>query len=238
MGRLDGWNGILGAPTLAKQPDAELEVVVGTAFSGLCAYDLSDSAGGGCCGRPAWEHAAPRLRAGATGRDAGRLDESGDAVVAGDGDPLRYLIALRTAAAAEPFAATLTGYPAGAAQLSSDLWVSTGSAPTMPPGTVHWVRRGESNPAGDHHLQRCDRPLGGVAQVLRNTAVIHSAAGGTLTRSAGDRGERRGDLPAGHPSKRRIPSAQLRAMIDASREMTSVARHSSSAGNVFAGAVF
>ncbi len=35
------WNGILAAPTLANiDSDADLEVVVGTAYSGFCAYDL------------------------------------------------------------------------------------------------------------------------------------------------------------------------------------------------------
>ncbi len=41
----DDWNGILAAPTLADiDSDPDLEVVVGTAHSGLCAYDLPGTA--------------------------------------------------------------------------------------------------------------------------------------------------------------------------------------------------
>ena len=39
------WNGVLGAPTLANiDDDSHLEVVVGTAHSGICAYDLPGTA--------------------------------------------------------------------------------------------------------------------------------------------------------------------------------------------------
>src|SRR4029079_10391131 len=42
----DGWNGVLGAPTLANiYADADLELVVGTVGSGIVAYDLPGSAG-------------------------------------------------------------------------------------------------------------------------------------------------------------------------------------------------
>ncbi len=41
-----GWNGITSAPTIANiDADADLEIVVGTAWSGICAYDLPGSAG-------------------------------------------------------------------------------------------------------------------------------------------------------------------------------------------------
>ena len=41
----DGWNGVMGAPTLANlDDDADLEVIVGTARSGVWAFDLTNSA--------------------------------------------------------------------------------------------------------------------------------------------------------------------------------------------------
>jgi len=179
------WNGILGAPTLANiDADADLEVVVGTAFSGLCAYDLSDSAGA----RVLW----------ATGR--GNMQRSGsvlepppvtlaastkvvDAARAGEGETLRYLIALRTAGSGEAIAATLTDTLPVLLSYHHDLWVSSGSANYVA-GTVHWSGVVSPTQPVTITYSGAIATLGGVAEVLRNTAVIHSAAGETLTRSA------------------------------------------------------
>ena len=125
------WNGGLAAPTLADiDGDANLEVVVGTAHSGVVAYDLPGTAGA----RVLWRTGRGSFqRAGTTGASA--LSVNDVSVAEGDGGSTD---AVFTVTLSPPASVTVTvdwTTADSTATAGSDYTVASGSL-SFPPGTT------------------------------------------------------------------------------------------------------
>jgi uncharacterized repeat protein (TIGR01451 family) len=119
------WNGALAAPTLANiDDDADLELVLNTAHSGLLAYDLPatpDARILWSTGRGNYQRTGAHLHGtlrGSTKRVRPRLP--------GPGDALSYTITLRNPGPALPGVRVTDTLPAGV-NYGGDLWASSGS---------------------------------------------------------------------------------------------------------------
>jgi uncharacterized repeat protein (TIGR01451 family) len=179
------WNGVLGAPTLANiDADPDLEVLVGTAFAGLCAYDISNSAGA----RILW----------ATGR--GNQQRSGsllhaipvtlaassktvDQVSAGEGDTLSYAIQLEALGGDGVATVTLTDTLPAEVTYGGDLWVSSGSG-VYQGGVVQWTGLVSRTHGVSLTYSVTVNDLNGEPVWIENDAVIDAGDGPFFTRSA------------------------------------------------------
>ena len=179
------WNGILGAPTLANiDSDADLEVLVGTAFAGLCAYDLSESANA----RILWATGRGNMqRTGSViGRDSVTLagsTKSVDAAIADEGQTLSYTIALRARGGDDTISAVLTDTLPASISYQGDLWISSGAG-SYDSGEIHWSGSVNTSQPVTITYSGTIGDLGGEAQLFRNDVVIDTTAGEHLIRSA------------------------------------------------------
>ncbi len=119
------WNGALPAPTLANiDSDADLEVVLNTAHSGLVAYDLPGTANARILwgtGRANYQRTGSFLQ--------GNLSASVkqvDRILANSGESLNYTIVLRNPGPALPNVIVSDNLPTGTQYLGG-LWASSGS---------------------------------------------------------------------------------------------------------------
>jgi uncharacterized repeat protein (TIGR01451 family) len=130
------WNGALAAPTLANiDSDADLEVVLNTAHSGVVAYELPDTADARVLwgtGRGNYQRTGSILQ--------GSLRSSQVSVqptLVGPGDTLAYTILLQNSGETLPSARVTSTLPAEVTYLG-DLWASSGSFGEMG-GVVTWT---------------------------------------------------------------------------------------------------
>jgi uncharacterized repeat protein (TIGR01451 family) len=119
------WNGALAAPTLANiDADADLEVVLNTAHSGVVAYDLPDTADA----RVLWGTGRGNYqRTGSILQGSLRSSQvSVQPVLANPGDTLAYTILLQNSGETLPSAWVTSTLPVEVTY-AGDLWASSGS---------------------------------------------------------------------------------------------------------------
>jgi uncharacterized repeat protein (TIGR01451 family) len=119
------WNGALAAPTLANiDADADLEVVLNTAHSGVVAYDLPDTADA----RVLWGTGRGNYqRTGSILQGSLRSSQvSVQPVLADPGDTLAYTILLQNTGETLPAARVTSTLPVEVTY-AGDLWASSGS---------------------------------------------------------------------------------------------------------------
>lgn len=176
------WNGILGAPTLANvDEDPDLEVVVGTAHSGICAYDLPGTAEA----RILW----------GTGR--GNYQRSGsvletflhgstkdvDRVVAQGGEDLRYTITLEASGSSAAETVQVTDTLPSELDYVGDLWASAGSYGEAA-GVITWTGTVQvGQPVAITFGATVDAGIT-LPTTIANEAMIVGGAEGTLSRRA------------------------------------------------------
>jgi len=175
------WNGALAAPTLADiDGDADLEVVLNTAHSGLVAYDLPGTAGARVLwgtGRGNFQRTGSLLR--------GTLEGSTKTVApvrAGPGDVLTYTITLRNPGPALPGVRVTDTLPGGVHYLGN-LWASSGTCGEAG-GVITWTGAVSAVVPvtityGVTVSQHATEP-----QALVNTALLEDGLGRTWERGA------------------------------------------------------
>jgi uncharacterized repeat protein (TIGR01451 family) len=136
------WNGALAAPTLANiDADADLEVVLNTAHSGVVAYDIPGTAGAGLIwptGRGNYQRSGSLIR-GTLVSSTKRASRS----MASPGGSLAYTITLRNPGPALPTVVVTDSLPTYLSYLGG-LTASSGNA-SVSGNVVHWDGAVESD---------------------------------------------------------------------------------------------
>ena len=177
----DDWNGALAAPTLANiDDDANLEVVLNTAHSGLVAYDLPGTANA----RVLW----------ATGR--GNFQRTGSTltgsltasvknvspVAPSAGRRMTYTLVLRNPGPALPGVRVTDTLPAQV-EYAGNLWASAGSY-GITSGVITWTGTVSAVLPVTITFGVTASGLIVAPQPIQNTALINDGAGNVLTRQA------------------------------------------------------
>jgi hypothetical protein len=177
------WNGALPAPTLADiDGDADLEVVVNTAHSGLVAYDLPGTENA----RILWGTGRGNYQRTGTPPDlTGSLANSWVSVhplLPGAGEVLSYTIRLENSGLAIPSAAVTSTLPAQVTY-QGDAWASSGSV-SASGGIITWT--GEVSEDGSVTITYSAQVDSGLTQptVLVNTVQISDGQGTVWERQA------------------------------------------------------
>lgn len=177
------WNGALPAPTLADiDGDADLEVVVNTAHSGLVAYDLPGTENA----RILWGTGRGNYQRTGTPPDlTGSLANSWVSVhplLPGAGEVLSYTIRLENSGLAIPSAAVTSTLPAQVTY-QGDAWASSGSV-SASGGIITWA--GDVPEDGAVTITYSAQVDSGLTQptVLVNTVQISDGQGTVWERQA------------------------------------------------------
>jgi uncharacterized repeat protein (TIGR01451 family) len=175
------WNGALAAPTLANiDADADLEVVLNTAHSGLVAYDLPGTAQARILwgtGRGNYQRTGSPL--------SGSLQEARKSVSSGwaaPGGVLTYTIALHNPGPALPGVRVTDTLPAET-QYGGNLWASSGSY-GYAGGVITWTG---TVPASVPVTITCGVTVSGqltTPRAIVNTALLDDGLGHVLPRQA------------------------------------------------------
>lgn len=178
----EDWDGSLGAPTLADiDGDPDLEIVMGTAHSGVIAYDLPGTANARILwgtGRGNFQRSGSPLR-GSLSTSVKTVDRT----VAAPGDPLAYLVRLSNPAGPTLVGARVTDtLPAGVVY-ANDLWASAGSY-AYAGGVITWTGSVQAGiPVTITFGATIHQPLPDPIALI-NEAIIDEGDGRTFMRQA------------------------------------------------------
>ncbi len=177
------WNGALPAPTLANiDNDADLEIVINTAHSGLAAYDLPGSAGA----RILWGTGRGNFQRSGSSLEASleRSSKTAAPLTPKTGEVVTYTITLANSGAMPLSGVRITDTLPATVQFSGGLWASSGKTQEQN-GTITWG--GEAAPATPVIIRFqavVSDSLGTQPQRIVNSAEINDGQGNIIQRAA------------------------------------------------------
>lgn len=176
------WNGVLAAPTLANiDADADLEIVLNSAHSGVLAYDLPNTANA----RILWESGRGNLlRSGAPAYgDISKSNFAASHPISQPGQTLTFTITIQNKEAADLPNVSLTNTLPANLTYSGNLTASQGT-PQINSGTITWSGTVSGSSQVTISYQAQINPGLTGATVIANSATIEDGLGNTYQLTA------------------------------------------------------